>query len=526
MAIVEDDIVDEPAPLGRPVFYTVSSDDVNIVRVKASLDLFPDAEIILDPEIGDTNTFDFDFQKIIERNLGGYMTTEEGGHGLPTLDTFSIFDANESFACVTPTFIELVSTAAGGLIEGVTFIGTERAVVNAFLPREQSQNLNSFNLAVQSRRFLTNNSPNSPFPVTSRKIRLTDNSWLSTYTTNSASNILLEIAVTDTLNVVTTSFLAITDIQTHDRGDIPVGPAQINAGSLAGGSGGVQPIIDSTTKSYTVTVVSKGTEQVTNGDFTSGVGWAQTGSSWVIGAGVAAFNTPPNLDTLFRTLSLSTSTTYYTSTDMVSHGAITADLTVNHNNAQILFIDGVAEGNITKYGQFTTASSITNADIELDGVVSSIMSIDNVSIMQRIQLSETITFKLEAPCLEKEVMFYWENRLGGLDNYTFQSEQRGIVVDKKTYTKPLTKNFTTESRGRTTLGGESNNQFSAFSRPLKDNELVWLEELFEDRISYILVDGDFIPITVTRNSTQTVQEGLLQLRVDYTYANNKIILGK
>ena len=116
--------------------------------------------------------------------------------------------------------------------------------------------------------------------------------------------------------------------------------------------------------------------------------------------------------------------------------------------------------------------------------------------------------------------------MGGLDNYTFQSEQRGINVDKKTYTKPLTKDFTNQSRGRTTLGGQSNTPFSAFSRPLKDNELIWLEELFEDRLSFILIDGDFIPVTVTRDSAQTVQERLIQMRIDYTYANNRIILGK
>ena len=133
---------------------------------------------------------------------------------------------------------------------------------------------------------------------------------------------------------------------------------------------------------------------------------------------------------------------------------------------------------------------------------------------------------LDDICLDKEVHLFWENRLGGLDDYVFQTEERGITVNKNTYIKPLSKDFTTQSRGRTTLGGESNIQFSAFTKALKDNELIWLEELFEDRLSFVLVDGEFIPITITRSSVKTVENNLVQLRVDYIYANNRIILGK
>jgi len=403
MAITVDDSISEPTSLGRPFWWTVSSDNVNIVRMKGELDTVAGVERILDPDFSQTNVFTFDFQKLVESNLGGYMTTEEGGHGMPTIDTFSVFNASEAWMDTTPTFTELVSTASGGLVESATLTASDKWVLNAFLPKYEDQNFNVFNLLISGRRFLTNNSPSAYKPVSKRKTRLTDNVWLSAFDTTAHLDLRIQVDVTDNNGAVTTSYLSISDLTTHDRGDIPVGAVQINAGSLAGGSAGSQPIIDSTTKSYDITVLDYG------------------------GVGI---------------------------------------------------------------------------------------------------LSETITFEIDKACYDNEVMFYWENRLGGLDNHLFQSEQRGIVVDKKTYTKPLTKDFTNESRGTTTIGGESNNTFTAYTRALTDNELIWLEELFEDRLTYILVGGDFIPVTVTKNSVQTVQDGLVQLSVNYQYANNNIILGK
>lgn len=403
MAITVDDSVSEPTSLGTPFWWTVSSDNANIVRMKAELDTVAGVPKILDPDFGETDIFTFDFQGLVERNLGGYMTTEEGGHGMPTINTFSVFDANEAWMDVTPTFTELVSTASGGLIEAATLAASDKWVLNAFLPKNEDQNFNNFNLLITDRRFLTNNSPSAYNPVNKRKTRIEDNVWLSAFDTTAHTDLRIQVDVTDTSDVVTTSYLSISELTTYDRGDIPVGAVQINAGSLAGGSAGSQPIIDSTTKSYDITVLDYG------------------------GVGV---------------------------------------------------------------------------------------------------LSETIAFEIDNTCYENEVMFYWENRLGGLDNHLFQSKQRGIAVNKKTYTKPLTKDFTNESRGTTTIGGESNNTFTAYTKALKDSELIWLEELFEDRLTYILVDGDFIPVTVTKNSVQTVQDGLVQLSVNYQYANNNIILGK
>jgi len=528
MAITEDSTPSNPISLGRQVSYTVSSNDIDIVRMKGSVDIDSSAVIILDPDIGETNEFTFDFQTIVERNLGGYMTVEEGGHGMPVLDAWTLLDADEAFFDIIPTFIELVGTVGGGLVEADNLVGSTTAVINAFLAREQSQNMNEFNLNAPLRRFLTNNSPNSVFPITSRNIRLTDNAWLSGYTTNSAATILLEVAVTNTSNVTTVSFIDLVDLQNADRGDIPVGPINLNAATLTGDSEGSQPIINSTTKSYTVTVVGRGNEQVTNGDFSSSTGWT-LGGSWVIAGGVATNGpTSTSSDILKRTLSLSTNTEYFFSIDKVSHGGDFWTLDVDFDNTNII---SFTSGNSNKkyFRTLNTAGSISNQDIELNfkDASGATITMDNVSITQRSVLSETITFELYDRCFNKEVVFFWENRFGGLDGpFVFQTEERGITVDKKTYIKPLTNNFTTQSRGRTTIGGESNTPFSAFSTALKDNELIWLEEIFEDRLTFILVNGEFIPVTVTRNSAKTVQEGLNQLRIDYTYANNRIILGK
>jgi len=525
-----DSRVTSPSPLGKQVWYEVSSDDADIVRMKGYIDLDPDAIIILDPEIGDTNTFIFDFQKIVESNLGGYLTTEEGGHGMPIIDTFTILDANEAFYSINPTFTELVSTASGGLVEGSTIspVGVSTNVLNSFLPREQSQTFGIFDLNSSSDRFLTNNSPNSPFPITSRKIRLEDNEWLSAFDSTAHTDLYLRVAVTNTSGVETVSYIDASDLATYDRADIPVGPVNLNAATLDTTYGsGVQPIIDSTTKSYTVRIVSLGSEEITNGTFAVDANWTK-GGNWTIGSGVATNSVFGTGDVLSQTLTLSTNQDYiYTGDGLFITNTTKALVQFNDVNIVDMIGTGLSPESLSFSQEFTTDSVISNADIEIIATVTSgFVSVDNISIKTISTLSETVTYIISDRCLNHEVRFHWENRLGGLDSYTFQSENRGIRVNKKSYNKPLTKDFTVESRGKTTLGGTSNIQYQAFTLPLKDNELIWLEELFEDRATYIEVNSEFIPVTVTRNSVQTVEDGLVQLRIDYTYANERIILGK
>ena len=227
-----------------------------------------------------------------------------------------------------------------------------------------------------------------------------------------------------------------------------------------------------------------------------------------------------------RTLGINTSYDYVVSCDLVSYGGAGNSITIAFDNTDILSIVADVDGTGVKGNTFTTASPISNYDIEITAVVSTLVEIDDVSIKAVNPISEEITFKIDNTCNNKEVRFYWENRFGGLDSYTFKNKTRGISVDKKTYVKPLTKNFTNESRGSTTLGGESTGVFSVFTPPLKDNKLIWLEEIFEDRATYIEENGLFIPVKVTRNSATTVEEGKTKLQIDYVYANNRVILGK
>ncbi len=531
MAITLDSSSSSPAPLGKHLEFVVSSDDPDIVRMKGNLSIEMDAVIILDPDIGETDVFTFDFQKIVERNLGGYLTINEGGHGFPDLTSYIILDADEAWVNVQGTFIELVSSStSSGLFEGETEVPlTTINVVNAFLPREQSQTFTAFDLTattpvdMNESRFLTNNSPLSPFPITRRKIKLTDNEWLSAFTSTAFTDLRLRIAVTDTSGVVTISFIDASDLVTYTRADIPVGPVNINNATLSAESAGIQPIINDATKSYTVKLVNLGSEEVPNGDFSSSAGW--TLNSWTISGGEAHATIVTPGDFLSRTLSLSTSTDYLISTEKTG-GTGPNDVRISHDNNQYISVEG-SDGNIVFNAEFTTASTIIQPDIELDWVsMGGSVDLDFVTIREIEVISETITFVMDKACNEKEVRFHWENRLGGLDSYTFQAEKRSIAVDKKTYTKPLTSDFTASSRGRTTLGGESSIPFQAFTTNLRDNEQIWLEEILEDRATYIQVDGNIIPVTVTRSSAPTIDEGLVQLRIDYQYANNRIILGK
>ena len=388
-----------PVQAYRSAEYDVVSDDGDIVRMKGYLAVDTDSVIVLDLNPGSSTTFTFDFQRIIQDNIAGYT---EDGNGLPTIDSGMVFNASSCIVAMAATFTEVVDNA------GVLEDGTSHTVVNtlyaikAFVRHHENQNMSQFNMDGSTKRFLTDNSTNARNSIASRKIKLTEQAWLSLVNIAEAPAIPRIKYTKKTSGSLVTNYQTFSEFTSNKRVDIPAGPTNIN----------------------------------------------------------------------------------------------------------------------TKIG---------STFIDSDVIYYSITIVDNTTA-----ISETITYVIDKTPTTEDVRVVWENRYGGLDFFTFVDQTRGINIDRQTYRKNLVRpgnpnsNFSTEDRSLVTLGGQSEIAFTAFTKPITNNERIWLEDLFEDRQAWIQNGTtDYIPIMVTSGDVKLVDKSasLYKIELSYKYANNNVIGG-
>jgi len=141
----------------RPVIWTATSDDVDIVRMIADVkvDGVIRANIDKDPNIGTANEFDFDIQSVVQDFL-----TEN----LEDITSTTIVDADKSEVAVVIDLYEVVQTTADTLSTEWEEDGSgtpdltssEIHCVNATLQHEEDQDLDDFTVDNANKRFLTN----------------------------------------------------------------------------------------------------------------------------------------------------------------------------------------------------------------------------------------------------------------------------------------------------------------------------------------------------------------------------------
>lgn len=141
----------------RPVIWTATSDDSDIVRMIADvkIDGVIRANIDKDPNIGTTDEFDFDIQSVVQDFLTENLESISGN---------DVVNADKSEVSVLVDLYEVVQTTADTLSTEWEEDGTgtpdlsSSAIhcVNATLQHEETQNLNVFSVDDATKRFLTN----------------------------------------------------------------------------------------------------------------------------------------------------------------------------------------------------------------------------------------------------------------------------------------------------------------------------------------------------------------------------------
>jgi len=137
-------------------------------------------------------------------------------------------------------------------------------------------------------------------------------------------------------------------------------------------------------------------------------------------------------------------------------------------------------------------------------------------------ISEKFRFYPERECVKDKTRFYWLNTEGGFDDYTFTgSHQKKTKVKREEYKKePENNRF---FRGRANLSIESSDEFTVFSVHETDENMRYLMAIYESPEVYVEENGKIIPVIVETNGQDYKSEKLLQVKLMYTKANNKLI---
>lgn len=133
------------------------------------------------------------------------------------------------------------------------------------------------------------------------------------------------------------------------------------------------------------------------------------------------------------------------------------------------------------------------------------------------EMTEKRTFVLDKRPYDNPVRFWFLNKLGGFDSFTFTGHRKETVRSKRTsFQQSLGISFNIKDRGLSTLA--VNNQFlrEVFSDFLNEEHRIWLTELFTSPEVYIQEGTSLIPIVTTTTQIQFIRDGkLTQLRIQY-----------
>jgi len=251
----------------RPVDYVVTSDAGTIVRMKAQLKVDgvnsgqPD---VLDPDLGTSNRFTFDFQDACAAVMDGYLNNR------PTIGEGELSgDANNSIT-IEVEFTELLTAI---LNAGATLTTSEGVVVITGVPQhEENQDLGvsfGFKQGVSDtqRRFLTNYSTNSSLNITNKEIGINESEFTAGYfntnlDTTGYTSFSVSVATRDILgSIIQLAAFDISDLGSELQSDIPTGATNLNDATLTVGS---QPLITDQVATYSlfITGANAGTQTI------------------------------------------------------------------------------------------------------------------------------------------------------------------------------------------------------------------------------------------------------------------------
>lgn len=120
-----------------------------------------------------------------------------------------------------------------------------------------------------------------------------------------------------------------------------------------------------------------------------------------------------------------------------------------------------------------------------------------------VQIAESKTFNLENPCSKYEnIRFMFLNTYGQFDYFSANLvSHKNISITRDKYRKVLPPNYTRGTRGSTTISAMGQESYSVVCNWLNQEEITWLEELWDSPEVYLVLDdGQLMPIDIDNNS--------------------------
>ena len=147
-------------------------------------------------------------------------------------------------------------------------------------------------------------------------------------------------------------------------------------------------------------------------------------------------------------------------------------------------------------------------------------------------ISDVRTFKIDRECTRdgKYNRLFWLNSLGRFDAFNFtQLPDDMIEVEKSDYNKlPFTRTssgitYNAYSNERSNFFNKSKQKYSLRSGYVDTATSVWLKELVQSPLVYMLINGQFVAVNVTSTSYQaktTIMDKLFNIQLDIELAND------
>ena len=139
-------------------------------------------------------------------------------------------------------------------------------------------------------------------------------------------------------------------------------------------------------------------------------------------------------------------------------------------------------------------------------------------------LSETKRIYIKRNCTSNGRRFYWLNRLGGIDAYTFTANySEGLQIERETYQRPKDFNFNVIDRGRgvSVIRAKRSNEIT--SEFVSNAVANWLSELFTSPDVFIKENGQLVPVVLGNKEVSTSSTDMVRLTAQWTYANDLIL---
>jgi hypothetical protein len=143
-------------------------------------------------------------------------------------------------------------------------------------------------------------------------------------------------------------------------------------------------------------------------------------------------------------------------------------------------------------------------------------------------VSEVRRYRIDNDCnVDENFRFVWLNSFGGWDYFNFKlGGKQTINVERQTYKKLLSRNYSIGDRGDTTYAQRGEEMWSVQSNWVTEYESQWLTGMIESREVYHVKDGEIYPIQIMDTSYQVksaIRDQIFNVIIQFKYAFNRVI---